>query len=163
FGVVGRRTLSARPIPYQNGQVIGQQISRTKRSHTSARSRDPRRSRQMTLLADTVTARSLEPGRIHDVALRLEMLLAEAVGALAAYTAFEKRRIEVAVLRLLNRLRAAGMAKQTWFFDRLSQIDIGLACIAGRQVPVPGRGVIGNGSLKQEAIHLESVTSSYAS
>src|SRR5258706_14352646 len=90
FGMVGGRPLSTRPLPHKDRQVIGEQIPRTKRSHSAARPGHSRRSRQMTLLADAIPAGGAELRWIHDVAMRLHMLLSRTMTALTPDAAFEK-------------------------------------------------------------------------
>src|SRR5689334_5519117 len=75
FGMIGCRTLSAPLLPYKDRQVLGEQISRAKRSHSAAGPGHPRRSREMTLLADAVPPGRIQFRRIHNVAMRLNMLL----------------------------------------------------------------------------------------
>src|ERR1043166_5895433 len=114
--MVGSSRLSARRLPHKDGHVIREQISGTKGSDAAARPRHSRRSRQMALLANAIAAGRLELRRIHDVALCFHVLLTGAMAALAPDAAFEKRRIEIAVLRLRDCSRAARMTIQARFF-----------------------------------------------
>jgi hypothetical protein len=85
----------------------------------------------MALLTDAVPPCRIEFRRIHDVAMRLQVLLPGAVTTFTPDAAFQKRWVEIAVLCIRYRLRAAGMAVQAWFLNRLCQFDIVLAGIAG--------------------------------
>src|SRR4051794_1677174 len=107
FRMVGCGPLSARRIPDKDGHVIGKQISRTKRSDSASRSRHSRSPRQVTLLADAIPACGVEFRRIHDVAMRLDMLLSGTMTAFTPDASFEKRRIEITVLCHRHGLRAA--------------------------------------------------------
>jgi hypothetical protein len=74
------------------------------------------------------------------------------MASLATDASLPKRRVAKAVLRAGDRLKAAGMTLQASAAYRPREMDEPVLLVAGRDVPLAGQRIVGDGRLKEESI-----------
>src|SRR5688572_21752013 len=119
----------------------------------------------MALGAHTVAGPRIQRCRIHDClevhgltcGMPRNMTPTRSVTPFTADAPFQKRRVLVTVLSAWDRLHAAGMAFETFGFNRTHQKQLVVLLIARSQVPFAGARVVRNGGLKEKTSHREEI------
>src|SRR5438132_1200360 len=84
------------------------------------------------------------------------------MASLATDASLPKGRVAEAVLRAHDRLKAAGMTLQASGAHRPGEMDEPMLLVAGRDVPLAGQRIVGDGRLKEESIKRRQVASAHS-
>ena len=124
----------------------------------------------MALRADAVAPCRIQLHRVDDFARTFavtrnhfgDVVFSRPMAPLATDASLPKGRVAEAVLRAGDRLKAAGMAFQASGTHRPGEMDEPMLLVSGRDVPLAGQRIVGDGSLKEESIQRREVASAHS-